>query len=107
MENATSKKKRVRRSRAEIEEMLAAYERSGLTQQAFCREKGLSVATFSSWRRKAGAGGVLRPVRLAGTSASPSIAVRFPDGLEVFFPAGSGPEEIAQVVASLKVSERC
>jgi len=42
MENATSNTQRVRRSRAEIDEILAAFERSGLTQQAFCRKKGRS-----------------------------------------------------------------
>lgn len=109
MENATSKTNRVRRSRTEIEEILAAFERSSLTQQAFCREKGLSVATFSNWRRKAGGGGgaALRPVRLTEAPTAPVIAVRFPDGLEVFFPRGSGPDEIAAVVASLNAFERC
>jgi len=109
MENATSNTQRVRRSRVEIEEILEAFERSGLTQQAFCREKELSVATFSNWRRKAAAGdgAALRPVRLTEASTGPAIAVRFPDGLEVFFPSGSGPEEIAAVVASLNAFERC
>ena len=109
MENATSKTKRVRRSRAEVDEILAAFERSGLTQQEFCRESGLSVATFSNWRRKAAAGDgpALRPVRLAEAPEGPPIAVRFPGGLEVFFPGASGPDEIAAVVASLSAFERC
>jgi transposase-like protein len=113
MENTTNQTKRVRRSRAEIDGILAAFECSGLTQQAFCRENGLSVATFSNWRRKAATGGgkegagVLRPVRLAEAGAAPAIAVRLPDGVEVFFPAGSGPDEIAATVAKLNASARC
>jgi hypothetical protein len=44
--------KRARRSESEMFPLIEAYELSGLTQQAFCAEHGLKVATFSYWRRK-------------------------------------------------------
>jgi len=57
MEQETTKVKHVRRSRSEIKELLESFARvSGLTQQAFCRENGVSVATFLNWRRKSSAG---------------------------------------------------
>jgi len=112
MENVTSKPKQVRRSRAEVNELLAAFERSGSTQQAFCREHGLSVATFSNWRRKAQAAGAttkptLRPVRLADAQAAGGPSVRLPDGVELFFPAESSAADIAGLVKALKTTGPC
>lgn len=111
MESKSEKTKRVRRSRAEIEELLLAFERSGATQQEFCRDQGLSVATFSSWRRKASragsAAGRLRPVHIMGGGGSDGVTVRFPEGLEVIFPEGSSAREIAAVVGSLNSLRPC
>jgi len=111
MEINTEKTKRVRRSRAEIEELLLAFEQSGDTQQGFCRDRGLSVATFSSWRRKAagagGAAGGLRRVHITGGGGSCGVTIRFPEGLEVFFPEGSSAREIAAVVGSLDSLRPC
>lgn len=33
--------------------MLARYERSGLSQQAFCRRHGVALSTLQYWRRRA------------------------------------------------------
>jgi len=111
METNTEKTKRVRRSRAEIEELLLAFEQSGVTQQEFCRDQGLSVATFSSWRRKAShagdAAGGLRQVHIMGSGGSDGVTVRFPEGLEVIFPEGSSAREIAAVVGSLNSLRPC
>jgi len=112
MENGTSKPKRVRRSRAEVKELLVAFKRSGSTQQAFCREHGISVATFSNWRRKAQAAGAstkptFRPVRLADTPVVCGLSVRLPDGVELFFPAESSAADIAALVKALKTNGSC
>ncbi len=40
-----------RRSRAEADRLLSEYLSSGLTRQAFCAARGLSVRTLDSWRR--------------------------------------------------------
>jgi transposase-like protein len=109
MENTQVKKRW--RTRAEIEQLLAAFERSGMTQQAFCLQNGLSASTFSNWRRKAssfdGSPGVLRPVRVSGVPVMSGVAVRLADGTEVFFPGGCSCDEIAAVVVTLNRSALC
>lgn len=111
MENEKPNGKRVRRSREEIEELLAAFEGSGQTQEAFCRERGLSVATFSSWRRKRTAGGggnsALRPVRLLGGARADAPTVRTPGGVEVALPAGTAVAEIAALVNAIEGGRPC
>jgi len=112
MEDEPSKVKQKRRSREEIEEHLEAFKRSGLTQQAFCRERGLSVGTFSNWRRKAEAAGAVseglfRPVRLNAPEGSCGLVVRLPDGTEVFFPQCACARDIASVVFALRGVASC
>lgn len=111
METETpTKTKRTRRSRAEIDELLEAFERSGQTRKAFCRERGLSVATFSSWRRRRaaerGGEGTLRPVRVAGPAAGGPV-VRTPGGVEVTLPAGTAAAEIAALVNGIEGGGSC
>jgi transposase len=48
---------RVRRTESEWRSILGRYERSGLSESAFCRESKLSRSTFMKWKR-----------RLAGTA---------------------------------------
>jgi len=57
MDEAPSEKKRLRYSREQIQEILTAYEASGLSQRKFCQQRGLSLASFGNWRR---AGSLLR-----------------------------------------------
>ena len=45
-------KKRVRRSAVEWEQILERQEASGLSQSAFCRQEGLSAASFAHWRAR-------------------------------------------------------
>lgn len=67
---------RARRSRHEWSRIIGEFERSGGTEQAFCRRRGLKVATFRWWRSRLrhestrGASGVvnLLPVELAAPS---------------------------------------
>ena len=100
--------RRVRRSRAEIDQLLELFEGSGQTQAAFCREHGLSVPTFSSWRRKRREAESLpgfRAVRVVGfPPAAAGPLVRLPDGIEIVLPAGVSPAELCGVVAMLKES---
>jgi hypothetical protein len=42
---------RVRRSAEEWREILAEWSGSGLSQAAFCRQRGFSSITFSGWKR--------------------------------------------------------
>jgi transposase len=43
---------RRRRSRAEAEQVVAAYEASGLSRAEFCRQQGLSLATLARYRKR-------------------------------------------------------
>jgi transposase-like protein len=41
-----------RRSRAEVDELVAEYETAGLSRQEFCRQHGLAVGTLDRYRRR-------------------------------------------------------
>ena len=41
-----------RRSRAEIEQLVAEYEASGMGRTAFCQQRGLSLSTLARYRRR-------------------------------------------------------
>jgi len=43
---------RRRRSRAEVEQLVAEYEVSGLNRTAFCQQRGLSLSTLVRYRRR-------------------------------------------------------
>jgi hypothetical protein len=62
-----------RRSRVEADRLALEYERSGMTRQDFCRERGVSVHTLDSYRRRLrgqrpAPGPSLLPVELIETS---------------------------------------
>jgi len=59
MTNATvvSKKKRVRRSEAEWQDLFARFEQSGHSREVFCAEQGVVLSSFIRWWKK------LRPSR--------------------------------------------
>ncbi len=42
---------RRRRSRQEVEQLIAEYESSGLSRSEFCRERGLGLSTLSRYRK--------------------------------------------------------
>lgn len=44
---------RRRRSRSEAAALVAEYEASGLTREAFCQERNLAVGTLDKYRRRA------------------------------------------------------
>ena len=43
---------RKRRSRVEVEKLVAEHEASGLTRDVFCQQRGLSVVTLDKYRRR-------------------------------------------------------
>ena len=67
-----------RRSRAEAEQLVREYEASGLTRQAFCAGRGLSVTALDKYRRRlcratqTGEGRLVPVEVLAGRSAAAS-----------------------------------
>jgi hypothetical protein len=51
-EQTQAVKIRRRRSRAEVEQLVAEYEVSGLGRTAFCQQKGLSLSTLARYRKQ-------------------------------------------------------
>ena len=70
---------RRRRSRQEVEQLIAAYESSGLSRSEFCRERGLGLSTLDRYRtqqrRQAPAGrNALLAVEVSGRAPAPIAA---------------------------------
>src|SRR5450759_1562903 len=67
---------RRRRSRAEIERLVAEFEASGLSRSEFCRERGLALSTLGRYRRGRD--------RRESTSASPLLAVELSGRMQAY-----------------------
>lgn len=111
MDEVQTEGKRARFTREQIEEVLGAFEVAGLTQKAFCRKQGLSLATFGNWRRKYGkaearakAKSGFCEVRLKGGDPGESTVIRLSDGTEVILAGGLSPVRVAEYVAVLRRS---
>ena len=80
---------RKRRSRVEVEKLVAEYEASGLTRDGFCQQHGLSVTTLDKYRQRVekwarSGGGPILPVEVVLSTAQGSkCAVRCDRGLVV------------------------
>jgi transposase-like protein len=103
--------------KARRQELLAAYEQSGLTQAAFARREGVKYQTFatwvSEWRRRAAAVGLSKsvvPVRFAEVNLPPAkpselsasadaLSVTLPDGVVV---RGAEAAAVAALVKALR-----
>jgi len=87
-----------RRSRAEAEELVRQYEASGLTRQAFCAGRGLSVTSLDKYRRRlcgamqTGEGRLVPVEVLSGRSAAASsgsaLWVELPNGRRIGVSSG-------------------
>lgn len=104
---------RRRRSQAEIAELVAAYEASGLSRSEFCRTHGLSLSTLNRYcgrRRQAEAAGVnLLAVELCAQRPAASYAAD--SGLAVIVAGGRRIEaargfDAATLIQLLGVLER-
>jgi transposase-like protein len=70
---------RRRRSRQEVEQVVAEYESSGLSRIDFCRERGVALSTLGRYRsrqqRQSSAGGnALLAVEVCGRAPAPMAA---------------------------------
>ncbi len=59
--------RRERRTAAQWEVLLTEQSRSGLTQEAFCRLRGLGYSTFGFWRARLGESATARTKRKSVT----------------------------------------
>src|SRR3954447_24442206 len=79
---------RRRRSRVEVERLVAEYEARGLTRDGFCQQRGLSVAALDKYRRRVqkwlrlGTGAMV-PVEVVSSTAQGSNCAAVGDGVLV------------------------
>ena len=66
--------RRRRISREEAKQLVVAYEASGLTRQAFCAGRGLSVASLDKYRRQHGHGTASSEGRLVSVEVIPGAS---------------------------------
>lgn len=86
-------RKRRRRSRAEAEQLVSEYEASGLRQEEFCRQQGLSLATLARYRKRARqaqgqARGGSRWVAVEVSGSGPAVGSGATSGLAVVLVSG-------------------
>ena len=104
---------RHRRGRAEIQQLVAEFEASGLTRTAFCRDRGLSLSTLARYRRRqpqqasGGAGGGKRwlAVEVVGPTVGDSVsglAVLLAGGRRIEIGRGFDARTLRQLVLALE-----
>jgi hypothetical protein len=104
------KRARGRRSRDAWAETVARFERSGLTQVAFCRRERVTLGTFRAWlyRLRAEGAGAAGPGFLEVEAVAPQEAgcvVRVA-GAEIGFSAAPEPSYLAALVSALERDRR-
>lgn len=101
-----------RRSQAEIEQLVAEYEASGLGRTAFCQQRGLSLSTLARYRRRqeqaAGEGAegkrwlaveVSGSVVLGGGERASGLAVVLPGGRRIEVGRGFDADTLQRLLA--------
>lgn len=94
---------------ARREELVAAWQQSGLTQAAFARREGVRYTTFASWAQQARQTGErtaarapkvrFAEVQLPAAEGAPTVEVRLADGTLV---RGASVREVLAVVRALR-----
>ncbi|MCH6259371.1 transposase [Puniceicoccaceae bacterium K14] len=97
-----SKSKGTRYTRQEREELLALYHQSGYTVSRFCAEMDISYGTIKRWLGRQSTSVSLVEVATLPPSASSSLRVRLPNGIECELVAGLGREETLSWIRGLK-----
>lgn len=83
-----------RRSRAEIQQLVAEYEASGLGRTAFCQQRGLSLSTLARYRRR-------QELTAGGAAEGHWLAVEVPGSVPV-----AGGEEASGLAVVLPGGRR-
>jgi hypothetical protein len=106
---------RRRRSRAEAEQLVAAYEASGLSRVEFCRQQGLSLATLARYRKRqrqaqgaAATGNRWLAVEVSGVSTAVGsgttggLAIALPGGRRIEVGRGFDAQTLVQLLGVLE-----
>jgi hypothetical protein len=87
---------------------IEAWQLSGLTQAAYCRQHGLNAITFSGWLRRyravpEGAIPGLLPIQLTPVATAPTgpLVLRLASGHHLELPAASAPDWLAELLRCL------
>jgi hypothetical protein len=85
--NIMEKKRSQRRTLTEMSASIKAWEQSGQSRAAFCRDQGIHCAVFQYWQRRcrpaAGFVEVQPPPQRTDRAAGCSICIKHPGGMEV------------------------
>lgn len=85
-----------------------AWRSSGLTQAAYCRQHGLSIASFGYWRRtlearSATTSAAVLPIVIGEVSSEvDAIEVYLPNGLQARVPTGMAPSSWMPLIRALR-----
>ena len=114
-EQTQAAKIRHRRSRAEVEQLVAEYEASGLGRTAFCQQRGLSLSTLARYRRRqeqtAGEGPdgkrwlaveVSGSAAVAGGERASGLAVVLPGGRRIEVGRGFDADTLQRLLAAVE-----
>jgi hypothetical protein len=104
---------RRRRNRAEVAQLAAEYETSGLSRTDFCRKRGLSLSTLARYRKRQTQGnttpaGRWLEVEVSGQSPAPErgaasgLTVALPSGRRIEVARGFDARTLAQLLAVLE-----
>jgi transposase-like protein len=100
-----------RRSVAERRQVLERYERSGLSQKAFCQHHGVALSTLQYWRRRAPdadqeptpsfvevpqVSGMAR-----GLSGEAAVLIELPGGVRLEVPAGTDAQWLSGLLRAM------
>lgn len=93
------------RSEQEIGELLAGYERSGLTRREYCEQRGVAVTTFDYYRRSRAkrVSPVLVPVRVEPATSENALTLVCLNGRRIEVPSHFSEDGLLRL---LRVAER-
>ena len=96
--------------------LMEEYSRSGLTVAVFCKERGLSVASFYQWRKKLlqqaePSVATLLPVKLVSTSEQQPtgrscIQILTPAGMSLAVSAATSEDDLVKLLRAITEASR-
>jgi transposase-like protein len=89
---------RLLRKAEDRQALVAAYRKSGKSQAAFCRERGLNATTFSGWLSKAAKGKAGFVAVEVPMPASEPVEVILPGNVRVLLPVGGSMGATAELI---------